>query len=150
MQKALNAWGKNSPKHSITRMMSSWCAISLQGGNRRQEWCQTRGSKHLANFQKNLNLEAYAFCKEDITFYGKGGRYITHKQAIKHPSLTLKVQVRYRWQKNGDHYQKKKQVRNFKKPYLCSVTAWIIVGVTCDQEASAVERDTKAPAFQIF
>ena len=79
----------------------------------------------VSKFEKNPRGDARAFTLVDIEFFGIGRKRLTREFALKHPDRVMHVKVRYRWQKNNDHGQKKWQSRNITKPHLCSVSAWL-------------------------
>ena len=112
-------------KNGFESSTFDWCTVGLQNGCRRSEWCQEKYKTMVSKFEKNPRGDARAFTLVDIEFFGIGRKRMTREFALKHPDRVMHVKVRYRWQKNNDHGQKKWQSRNITKPHLCSVSAWL-------------------------
>ena len=66
-----------------------------------------------------------AFTLGDIIFLEKNKQKLTLQAALRHPASITQIQVYHKWQKNGEHGQKKVMNRNSKKPTNCPVKALI-------------------------
>ena len=102
-----------------------WFTIGYQNACRRNEWCQEKYKNDTTQFERSPRDEARAFVLSDITFYGTNKKKFTLDYALKNADKVMHVRIIYRFQKNGDHGQKKWQSRNTKRPNFCSIAAWI-------------------------
>jgi hypothetical protein len=101
-----------------------WNGVGLQGGNRRSEWCQDRGSGILTKIELSPIGDTKAFTLSDITFYARNKVELKLEAAMKQPDSIMHTRVCYTWQKNGDHGLYRWYSRNDKSKYLCSVQCW--------------------------
>ena len=107
--------------------LADWFTIGLHGGYRRAEWCQEKGNEEVGQEEKSPkdDSQPLAFTLSDLTFLGKNKRKLNLQAAMRHPASIMQIKVRHKWQKNGEHGQKKVMNRNKKKPKICPVEALI-------------------------
>ena len=61
----------------------------------------------VTKFEKNPRGDARAFTLVKYRIFGSNKSRVTQEFALKHPDCVMHVKVRYRWQKNNNHGQKK-------------------------------------------
>ena len=112
MQKELHGQIQGCDIDGIDTALFEWFGKALQGGNRRYEWCQSRGRWRHTDFEKNPRGDCMAFTLNDIKFLGRGKTSMTMKYALEHLDEVYYAHVTYRWQKNGEHGLHKIYTRN--------------------------------------
>lgn len=115
--------GKLAPPNSLHSALVDWIILGRVTGVRRSEWCQD-GS----NIEMTIPTLAHevpepkAFLAEDFTFFDdKGNRIYTLTD--KHLSAVDYVNIRWRFQKNGDNGQVIPYKRDYDRPDVCPVMA---------------------------
>jgi hypothetical protein len=78
----------------------------------------------------NIDGTPTAFIIDDLEFYGRNKRVMSLTSALANQELILQIDVRWRYQKNGEINQKKSFLHvGLCKATLCSVSAWLRVVV---------------------
>jgi len=124
MQKALHS--RINPTHlpfrdSRQTALFQWFGVALQGGNRRCEWCQLPKHRKLSTFELAPTGESRAFTLSDISFLSARMRAINLTTALRDRDSVQFAVVTYRWQKNGDHGERKTYTRNLSNTACDSV-----------------------------
>jgi len=105
--------------HSEDAAMFDWWVHGIYAGNRLHEWAQSNG-KPIA---RNIDGTPTAFTIPDLRFFGENRRRFTRNYALAHPHLVVTIDVKWRFQKNGQHGEEKTFVRMRNHPALCAVSA---------------------------
>jgi hypothetical protein len=107
--------------------------IAIYSGIRLGEWAQNDNVRQLDQIRLNINGTPTAFIFDDLEFYGRNKRVMSRASAIANQELVLQIDVRWRFQKNGEIIQKKYFLHvGLRKATLCSVSAWLHVVVQWD------------------
>ena len=109
---------KNKP-HSEDAAMYDWEVFGIYAGNRLSEWAQYDGKPIV----ENIDGTAKAFTITDLKFFGENRRRMSLHDALRRPHLVHTIDVKWRFQKNGNNGEQKTFVRAFGHPTLCAVSA---------------------------
>lgn len=150
MQKEFHFQNQGQSKDCKNVALEQWHGTALQGGNRRYEWCQSRGKWRHADFEKNPKGQCMAFTLADIKFMGHNKRRMNMEYALSHRSEVEYVQIMYRWQKNNEHGLPKVYTRNTRNAACDSVEHLLnicdryirLVGIDVTDMPLAIYQDT--------
>ena len=107
----------------ISECIYDWIALGRYTGFRRSEWAQSR--KHSYEYVNADIHEARALINRDLHFFDHNGHIVD--QASGDPSRLFRVDIKWRWQKNGENGQVISFWRDDKNPTWCPVrAAWRI------------------------
>lgn len=108
------------------RAIADWCSIGIYLGLRCCEYLQAEGVTHRSKIKiDHRDQLPQAFLSRDVRFFGRGGRALSHAQAIADPSLAMTVQYQWRFQKNERNGETKSCVRHPRNSTRCPVLASI-------------------------
>lgn len=106
------------------RALTDWACIGIYIGIRSSEYLQHDGITSDPDISMDeRDLLPDVFIPKDFRFYANGGRFLTHKYAIEHPTQIAYVSFTWRWQKNKMNAEFKNVVRNHRVPARCPVEA---------------------------
>jgi hypothetical protein len=103
----------------ISECLYDWIALGRYTGFRRSEWAQSRKHSY-----ENVNAdihEARALIYNDLLFFDHNGHIVD--KASGEPSRLFRVDIKWRWQKNGDNGQVISFWRDDTNPTWCPVRA---------------------------
>jgi hypothetical protein len=96
------------PKTSYQYQVTMWCGVGLHAGCRLSEYAQDSSHKTLGRHQTvRGSQEVRAFTFSDITFLTARRAKIPTRTAIRNRSRIGRIQLTWRYQKNGDNGQRK-------------------------------------------
>jgi hypothetical protein len=115
-----------SQPHALEQAMFDWLVVGIYSGNRLSEWAQEDHVRFLHQVRTAIDGDPMAFLIDDLEFYGENRRRMSLHDALRHSNRVQQVDVRWRYQKNGEKDQKKTFVRiGMGGGTLCGVTAWL-------------------------
>jgi hypothetical protein len=115
---------QSSHHDDIAACLYDWIALGRYTGFRRSEWAQTR--KRSYEYAPNNSREARALIDADMLFFDSQGHLLDKHPTWVPPSL-FRVDIRWRWQKNGDNGQVISFWQDASNPVWCPVqAAWRI------------------------
>jgi hypothetical protein len=119
-----------STPFSEHQVLFDFQVIAIYSGIRLGEWAQNDNVRRLDQIRLNIDGTATAFIIGDLEFYGRNKRVMSRADALASQDLVLQIDVRWRFQKNGEINKKKSFLRvGLRKATLCSVSAWLRVVV---------------------
>lgn len=119
--------------YSEHQVLFDFQVIAIYSGIRLGEWAQNDNVRRLDQIRLNIDGTPTAFIIDDLEFYGRNKRVMSRASALANQELVLQIDVRWRFQKNGEINQKKSFLRvGLRKATLCSVSAWLRVVVRWD------------------
>jgi hypothetical protein len=119
--------------HSVENVMLDWEVIGIYAGLRLSEWAQEDHVRHRDQVKLTIDGSPTAFLINDLEFFQKGRRRLDRSAALRRPYLVEQVDVRWRYQKNGEKNEKKtfvrigRSIRDRGTSTLCAVSAWLRV-----------------------
>jgi hypothetical protein len=121
---------RSATPFSEDNVMFDFLVVGIFAGLRLGEWAQHDHVRHLSQIRRNIDGTPAAFIITDLEFYGHNKRCMTRSDALSTPDLVLQVDVRWRFQKNGEINQKKSFVRvGVRGTILCGISAWLRIVV---------------------
>lgn len=110
---------KNADEDSLIVALKDWLAFSRYAGPRRSEWCQTTKTKY--EMVINGPSEARAFIFGDFEFFDASECQL--EVATSNFEDVLVSSSTWRFQKNGDHGEKRRYYRDDVNPRWCATRA---------------------------
>jgi len=115
--------GKLAFPDSLHSALVDWIILGRVTGARRSEWCQDGPNIEMTEPTLVHEVsEPKAFLAEDFTFFDINGNRI-YTLTDKHRSSVDYVNIRWRFQKNGDNGQVIPYKRDYDRPDVCPVMA---------------------------
>ena len=100
---------------SREKALKNWLAWSRYSGPRRSEWCQTAQTSY--EEVANMQGEARSIRDDDVELFDADDRLLDPTRVTF--DKVEYVEVRWRWQKNGDNHEKIKYFREDDHPRWC-------------------------------
>jgi hypothetical protein len=115
----------NTP-FSEQQVMFDFEVVGIFAGLRLGEWAQDDHVRRLDQIRRNIDGTPTAFIIGDLEFFSTNKRRMTLAEALIRLDLVLQIDVRWRFQKNGEINQKKSFIRvGIRGTTLCGVSAWL-------------------------
>jgi hypothetical protein len=115
---------QSSHPDDIASCLYAWIALGRYTGFRRSEWAQTRKLSY--ECAPDNSGDARALIDADMLFFDSQGHLLDKLPTLVSPPL-FRVDIRWRWQKNGDNGQVISFWRDESNPVWCPVqAAWRI------------------------
>lgn len=115
--------GKLASPNSLHAALVDWIILGRVTGVRRSEWCQDGPNIEMTTPTLVHEVpEPKAFLAEDFNFFDVNGNRI-YTLTDKHLSSVDYVNIRWRFQKNGDNGQVIPYKRDYDRPDVCPVLA---------------------------
>jgi hypothetical protein len=116
----------SSTPFSEDQVILDFEVVGIFSGIRLGEWAQNDNVRRLDQIRRNIDGTPTAFIIEDLEFYGRNKRRMTLTDVLAQLELVLQIDVRWRFQKNGEINQKKSFIRvGIRGTTLCGVSAWL-------------------------
>jgi hypothetical protein len=96
-----------SQPHALEQAMFDWLVVGIYSGNRLSEWAQEDHVRFLHQVRTAIDGDPMAFLIDDLEFYGENRRRMSLHDALRHSNRVQQVDVRWRYQKNGEKDQRK-------------------------------------------
>jgi len=109
--------------HGFTAAIKNWFILGLYIGPRQAEWAQQDGVKSPETCDKNIDGTNKAFIVTDMKCFGPNRRRMTHLDAVTTRAHVQTVDIKWRFQKNGNNGQEKTITCNRQDPAVCGVNA---------------------------
>lgn len=111
--------------HSEANVMFDWEVVGIYAGIRLSEWAQDEHVRTRSQVALAIDGSPLAFQIDDLRFFGENRRRMTRADALRSPHLVCSIDLRWRYQKNGNNGELKTFVRARSNPLLCAVSALI-------------------------
>jgi hypothetical protein len=126
MVRHLQGTSKDHHEDSLDTAITDWMIVGLHTGYRRIEWAQEREPKTESDFQRAENPEKsiYAVTDKDIRFRDKNNK-VRHDYMSVNPNKMGGIDLRWRFQKNGENGQWLTFAANHAEKDMCIVRAYL-------------------------
>jgi hypothetical protein len=116
-----------SKPHSLEQALYDWWVCGIYAGFRKSEWAQDEHVRFRHQVKLTIDDQPVAFLIDDLEFFGENRRRMTLAYALRFPHLVQQIDLRWRFQKNGNKNEKKTFVRIGRghSATLCAVSAFM-------------------------